>query len=83
MAIKPPSIGDFFEQVQGMLGDGGLKTEVDKGVKSLAQSALGKLDMVSRDEFDNQAEILRRTRARVEELEQEVAALAAELESTS
>ena len=66
-----------------MLGDGGLKTEVDKGVKSLAQSALGKLDVVNRDEFDNQAEILRRTRARVEELEQEVAALAAELESTS
>jgi BMFP domain-containing protein YqiC len=31
--------------------------------------------MVSRDEFDSQAEILARTRARVEQLEQELEAL--------
>jgi BMFP domain-containing protein YqiC len=75
MAIKPPPIGDVFRQFNDLLGNSGLKGEVDKSVRSLVQSALGRMDMVSRDEFDAQAEILARTRARVEELEKELAAL--------
>ncbi len=81
MAIKPPPIGDVFRQVNELLGDSGLKGEVDKNLRSLVQSALGKLDMVSREEFDAQAEILARTRARLEELEQELDALASQSES--
>jgi BMFP domain-containing protein YqiC len=75
MAIKPPPIGDVFRQVNELLGNSGLKGEVDKSVRGLVQSALGRMDMVSRDEFDAQAEILARTRARVEELEKELDAL--------
>jgi BMFP domain-containing protein YqiC len=75
MAIKPPPIGDVFRQVNELLGNSGLKGEVDKSVRSLVQTALGRMDMVSRDEFDAQAEILARTRARVEELEKELDAL--------
>jgi len=79
MAIKPPPIGDVLRQVNQLLGDSGLKGEVDKSVRTLAQSALGRLDMVSRDEFDAQAEILARTRARVEELERELDKLSQQL----
>jgi BMFP domain-containing protein YqiC len=79
MAIKPPPIGDVLRQVNQLLGDSGLKGEVDKSVRTLAQSALGRLDMVSRDEFDAQAEILARTRARVEELERELEKLSQQL----
>jgi BMFP domain-containing protein YqiC len=75
MAIKPPPIGGVFRQVNELLGNSGLKGEVDKSVRSLVQSALGRMDMVTRDEFDAQAEILARTRARVEELEKELDAL--------
>ena len=75
MAIKPPPIGDVFRQFNELLGNSGLKGDVDKSVRSLVQSALGRMDMVSRDEFDAQAEILARTRARVEELEKELDAL--------
>ncbi len=81
MAIKPPPIGDVFRQVNDMLGDSGLKGEVDKGMRSLVQGALGRLDVVSREEFDAQAEILVRTRARVEELEQQLEALLAEIDA--
>ena len=81
MALKPPPINDVFKQVNDLLGDSGLKAEVDKNVKSLAQSALGRLDLVSREEFDAQTEVLARTRARVEELEKELEALMARLES--
>ncbi len=75
MALKPPPIGDVFRQVNDLLGDSGLKGEVDKGLRSLVQAALGRLDVVSREEFDAQTEILARTRTLVEELEKELEAL--------
>jgi BMFP domain-containing protein YqiC len=75
MAIKPPPIGDVFRQFNELLGNSGLKGEVDKSLRGLVQSALGRMDMVSRDEFDAQAEILARTRARLEQLEKELEAL--------
>ncbi len=79
MAIKPPSIGDVLQGFNGLLGDSGLKGEVDKSLHSLVQAALARLDMVSREEFDAQAEILARTRARVEELEKELQALSEQI----
>ena len=72
MALKPPPINDVLRQVNSLLGDTGLKGEVDRNMRSLVQAALAKLDVVSREEFDTQTEILARTRARVEELEQEL-----------
>jgi len=63
-----------------MVSGSGVKDEVDKGVRALAQSALSRLDMVSREEFDVQTEILRRTRARVVELEAILEGLTRELE---
>lgn len=64
-----------MQQLGGLLGESGLKGEVDRTLRVMVQSALSKLDMVSRDEFDSQAEILARTRTRVEQLEQELNAL--------
>ena len=65
----------------GMLKEGkSLADEVSDNAKAIARSALGNLDVVSRDEFDAQAAVLRRTRARIEQLESEVATLLAKLE---
>ncbi|MDO8861806.1 accessory factor UbiK family protein [Haliea sp. E1-2-M8] len=50
-------------------------------MNGLAQSALGKLEMVSREEFDAQAAILARTRARVADLEAELEGLTREFEA--
>ncbi|KZX57002.1 hypothetical protein A3709_04315 [Halioglobus sp. HI00S01] len=84
MAIKPPPPPwDVLQKVGDMVGQSGLRDEVDKGVKTLAQGALNRLDVVSREEFDVQAEILRRTRERVAELESELAQLTTELEALS
>ena len=79
MALKPPPIGDVLRQLNELVGDSALRSEADKNARALLQSALRRLDMVSREEFDAQADILARTRARVEELEQELAALEAAL----
>jgi BMFP domain-containing protein YqiC len=45
---------------------------VDRSVRALAQSALTRLDMVSREEFDAQTDILRRMREQVEALESQL-----------
>tara|TARA_A100001391_G_scaffold11123_1_gene6660 strand:- start:167 stop:376 length:210 start_codon:yes stop_codon:yes gene_type:complete len=66
-----------------MVGGSGLKGEVDKGMRALTQSALAKLDVVSREEFDAQAERLQRTREQVIALEAELDRLNQELESLS
>ncbi|MDP4916233.1 MAG: accessory factor UbiK family protein, partial [Haliea sp.] len=61
MALKPPPLGDVLQQMSALAGSSGLRSEVDKGLRALAQSALGKLEVVSREEFDAQAAILART----------------------
>jgi len=81
MALKPPPIGDVVRQLNTLIGESGLRSEADRNARALLQSAMRKLDMVSREEFDAQAEVLTRTRARVEELEQELEALAAQLDA--
>lgn len=81
MALKPPPIGDVIQQVNALMGESGLKGEVDRGARSLAQAALARLDVVSREEFDAQAAILKRTRARVSTLEAELETLTRELEA--
>lgn len=81
MAIKPPPPPwEVLQQLNELVGDSGLKGEVDKSLRALTQSALERLDLVSREEFDAQAEILQRTRARVTELEKELEELTRSLE---
>ncbi|MAC99728.1 MULTISPECIES: accessory factor UbiK family protein [Pseudomonadaceae] len=61
-----------------LMNEGGLPgPEVEKHLKALLQSALSKLDVVSRDEFDTQQAVLMRTRERLEALEKRVSELEA------
>ena len=83
MAIKPPPPPwDVLREVGELVGGPGARGEVDKSLRSLAQSALSRLDVVSREEFDAQAEVLRRTRDRVAELERELEALTSAVEAS-
>lgn len=49
--------------------------DIERNIKALMSSALSRLDLVSRDEFDNQVAVLEHTRAKLEALEKQVAAL--------
>lgn len=75
MALKPPPIGEVMQQVNELVGPAGLVEEVDRNARQLVQSALRKLDFVSREEFDAQSAILARTRSKVAALESELAAM--------
>ncbi len=80
MVLKPPPPPwEVLQQVGELVGAS--RGDVDKGVRSLVQSALSRLDLVSREDFDAQAELLRRTRARVAALESAVEDLSRELDT--
>ena len=82
MALKPPPPPwEVFQQINKLVGGGGLSGEVERSLRSLAQSALSRLDVVSREEFDAQADVLERTRDRVVALEAELEALTRELDT--
>ncbi|WP_439509245.1 accessory factor UbiK family protein [Marinimicrobium koreense] len=68
----------FFQEIDRKLP--GLQDMLPKQeIKAAVQSALGKMDLVTREEFDAQTAVLQRTRERLEQLEQQLA----ELESRS
>jgi len=61
---------------------GGFQTmqhDMEKNLKAALQSAFGKLDLVSRDDFDIQAAVLQRTREKLESLEARVAEMEKQL----
>jgi len=73
---KPDPIGSVSSTLGDLLADGkSMADEVTDNAKAVARVALGNLGVVSRDEFDGQVAMLRRTRERVEQLESEISTL--------
>ena len=53
--------------------------DIDKNIHALIKGALTKMELVTRDEFDVQAEVLRHAREQLTKLEAKLEALEAEL----
>lgn len=51
------------------------KADMEKNFKAIMQNAFSKMDLVTRDEFDVQANVLKRTREKLEDLQKRVAEL--------
>ncbi len=51
--------------------------DIEKNVKAMLRGGLTRLDLVTREEFDTQAEVLRRTREKLEQMEARIAELEA------
>ena len=49
-----------------------MQQDLETNFRAVLRSSLGKLDLVTRDEFDTQSKVLERTRARLEALEEKV-----------
>ena len=54
---------------------GKIQEDVEKNLKSALHATFSRLDLVSREEFDIQSELLSRTRALVEDLEKKIETL--------
>jgi BMFP domain-containing protein YqiC len=70
--MKPSDIfNDLQSKVSEALRNSPAK-DIEKNVRSMMTQGFSKLDLVTREEFDVQSQVLARTRARLEELEARV-----------
>ena len=77
MALDPKILDDLARKLADSVPPGlkELKSDLEHNFRGLLQSGLGKLDLVTREEFDVQAGVLSRTRQKLEELSQRLAEL--------
>lgn len=71
---------DLFNDLQNKISEALRNSpakDIEKNVRSMMSQGFSRLDLVTREEFDVQSQVLARTRARLEELEARVAALEA------
>ncbi|MBF1803039.1 accessory factor UbiK family protein [Alloalcanivorax profundimaris] len=66
-------MADISRHLPGDLGR--LRQDVEHSVRAVLNETLTRLDLVSREEFEVQRQVLERTRAKLDALEKEVAAL--------
>ncbi|ALP43354.1 hypothetical protein WL1483_3935 [Aeromonas schubertii] len=79
--IDPKKLEEIAKQIHNAMPPGmkSVGEEVEKKIRQVLQAQLGKLDLVSREEFDVQTKVLLRTReklatleAKLEQLEQQL-----------
>lgn len=58
---------DFAQKVSGLIASSPA-ADIEKNVRSMMSSFFSKLDLVTRDEFETQANVLARTRQLVDQL---------------
>lgn len=71
---NPTFINDLVGKLGEVLKQSPAK-DIEQNLRAGVTSMLGKLEMVNREEFDVQTEVLARTRARLEQLEARLAEL--------
>lgn len=79
--IDAKKIEQLANQVADALPAGvkNLADNVEDKVKTIIQNKLSQLDVVSREEFDVQTQVLARTRAKLEDLESQLAEIKSQI----
>lgn len=77
MTPDPKTLDDLARRLAESLPPGiaALRDDVERNFRAVLQAGLSRLDLVTRQEFDVQAGVLRRTRERLEQLEARLAEL--------
>jgi BMFP domain-containing protein YqiC len=75
--MDPRSLDDLARRLSAAVPPGltALRNDLEANFKAILQAGIAKLDLVSRQEFDVQAGVLRRTREKLEALEARLAEL--------
>lgn len=69
--FNPDKLNEISNKIRGIVSDSPL-SDVEKNVNALLKGALTKMELVSREEFDIQAEVLRNTREKLTLLEKKL-----------
>ena len=75
-------MNSFFSDLQNKINqaiENSPAKDIEKNVKSMMSQGFSKLDLVTREEFDVQSQVLAKTRSKLEALEQRVAELEAKV----
>lgn len=72
--LDPKTLEEFGAKMSALLVNSPAR-DIEKNAKAMLGGLLGKLDLVTREEFDIQAQLLARTRERLQALEARVEAL--------
>jgi BMFP domain-containing protein YqiC len=77
MAFDPRMIDDLARRLAGAVPESvsALRRDLEQNFKGVLQSQLARLDLVTREEFDVQAAVLKRTREKLAAMEERLAAL--------
>lgn len=75
--MDPKQLDDLARSFMDSLPKGlqTLQADVEKNLHSMVQAALARMNLVTREEFDVQAAVLRRTREKLDRLERQLAEL--------
>ncbi|MCW8091166.1 ubiquinone biosynthesis accessory factor UbiK [Alteromonas sp. ASW11-130] len=75
--LDPKKLEELAKQIAGAVPPGvrNMAEEAEGKIKHILQSQLSKLDLVTREEFDVQSQVLIRTREKLELMEARLAAL--------
>ena len=79
---KKNFFSDMQEKISQAIENSPAK-DIEKNVRAMMSQGFSKLDLVTREEFDIQAQVLAKTRTKLEALEAQVAALEAQLTKPS
>jgi len=81
MPIDPKAIDDLARKLAAAVPEGVRQAgrDLENNFKMVLQNALGRLDLVTREEFEVQQQVLARTREKLESLAQRLAELETEL----
>ena len=79
--FDPKAIDDIANRLAGAIPPGlnNLKEDLEKTFHAILQGALGKLDLVTREEFEVQKMVLAKTRTKLEDLEKRVSEMESNL----
>ena len=77
--LDPTALEQIAKELSSLLPPpiANMRAEVEKNMRGVLQSALSKMDLVSREEFDVQKEVLLRSRLKIEALEKRLTELEA------
>jgi ubiquinone biosynthesis accessory factor UbiK len=76
--INSEAINEISSKIKEILKNSPL-SDADKNIHALIQGMLTKMELVSREEFDVQSEVLRNTREKLAQLEAKLAELESHL----
>ncbi len=79
--IEPKMFEDIAQKLGAALPEGlqAVRRDVETNFKTILQNSFARMDLVTREEFDVQSEVLKRSREKLDKLELQVKQLEAKL----